>query len=90
MSVDKPKFKETLWEWRTFGNRIDSNLRRNILRLPIKDGKSIEMEDLYLCRVGCNVNIKIREEDLKVKNFHNKTHAGIEQWTTEAYYSCYV
>jgi hypothetical protein len=85
MSLDKPKFKETLWEWRTFGNSVDSNLRRNILRLPIKDGKSIEMEDLYLCRVGCNVNIKIREEDLKVKNFHNKTYAGIEQWTTEAY-----
>lgn len=84
MSVDKPKVEETLWEWRTFDNRVDSNLRRNILRLPVKDGKSIEMQDRYLCRVGCNVNIKIREEDLKVKNFH-KTYAGIEQWTTEAY-----
>ena len=84
MSGDKPKFKETLWEWRTFGNRADSNLLRNILRLPITDGKSIKMQDRYLCRVGCDVNIKIREEDLKVKNFH-KTYAGIEQWTTEAY-----
>ena len=85
MSVDKPKFKETLWEWRTFGKRADSNIRRNILRLPIKDGKSIKMQDRYRCSVGCDVNIKIREEDLKVKNFHNKTYAGIEQWTTEAY-----
>ena len=47
MSVDKMKFKETLWEWRTFGNRVDSNIRRNILRLPIKDGKSIKMQDHY-------------------------------------------
>jgi hypothetical protein len=53
--------------------------------LPIKDGKSIRMLDRYLCRAGCYINIKIREEDLKVKNFHYKTHAGIEQWTTEAY-----
>ncbi|MDQ6865612.1 MAG: hypothetical protein M3044_17515 [Thermoproteota archaeon] len=43
------------------------------------------MQDHYLCRVGCDINIKIREEDLKVKNFHNKTYAGIEQRTTEAY-----
>jgi len=24
-------------------------------------------------------------EDLKVKTFHKEMHAGIEQWTTEAY-----
>ncbi|MDQ6667181.1 MAG: hypothetical protein M3Y53_03020 [Thermoproteota archaeon] len=85
MSVDKPKFKETLWEWCTFGNRVDSNIRRKILRFPVRDDKSIKMQDHYLCRVGCDINIKIREEDLKVKSFHNKTYAGIEQWTTEAY-----
>jgi hypothetical protein len=85
MPVDKMRFKETLWEWRTFGYRVDSNIRHNILRLPIKDGKSIKMQDHYLCRVGCDINIKIREEDLKVKNLHNRTYAGIEQWTTEAY-----
>ena len=85
MSVDKSKFKEALWEWRTFGIRVDSNIRRNILRLPIKDGKSIKMQDHYICRVGCDTNIKIREEDLKVKNFQNKTHSGIQQWTTETY-----
>ena len=36
-------------------------------------------------RVGCDINIKIRDQDLKVKNPHEKTHAGIRHWTTEVY-----
>jgi len=56
--VDIPKFKETLWEWRTFGIRVD--IRRNILRLPIKDTKSIKIQDRYLCGVGRDTNINIR------------------------------
>jgi hypothetical protein len=35
--------------------------------------------------VGCDINIKIIDEDLKVKNLHDKTHAGIERWTTKVY-----
>jgi len=35
--------------------------------------------------VGCDINIKIRDQDLKVKNAHKKMHAGIQQWTTEVY-----
>jgi hypothetical protein len=85
MYVDKPVFKETLWEWRAFGIRVDPNICRNILNLPIKDGKSIKMLDRYICREGCDINIKIRDEDLKVKNLHDKTQAGIERWTTEIY-----
>ena len=85
MHVDKPVFKETLWEWRAFGISVDPNSRRNILSLPIKHGKSIKMLDRYICRVGCDINIKIRDQDLKVKNAHKKMHAGIQQWTTEVY-----
>ena len=85
MSVEKPVFKETLWEWRAFGIRVDPYICRNIPSLPIKDGKSTNMLDRYICRVGCDINIKIRDEDLKVKNLHDKTHAGIERWTTEVY-----
>lgn len=85
MYVDKPVFKETLWEWRAFGISVDPNIRRNILNLQIKNGKSIKMLDRYICREGCDINIKIRDEDLKVKNPHEKTYAGIRQWTTEAY-----
>jgi len=43
MHVDKPVFKETLWEWRAFGITVDPNSRRNILSLPIKLGKSVKM-----------------------------------------------
>ncbi len=85
MHVDNPVFKETLWEWRAFGIRVDPNIRRNISSLPIKDGKSTKIMDRYICRAGCDINIKIRDEDLKEKNPNGKTHAGIEQWTTEVY-----
>ena len=73
MYADKPVFKETLWEWRAFGIRVDPNICRNILNLPIKDGKSIKMLNRYICREGRDINIKIRDEDLKVKNLHDKT-----------------
>ncbi|MFY9794518.1 MAG: hypothetical protein WAK17_07290 [Candidatus Nitrosopolaris sp.] len=36
MYVEKPVFKETLWEWRAFGIRVDPYICRNILSLPIK------------------------------------------------------
>lgn len=39
MYVDKPVFKETLWEWRAFGIKVDPNICRNILNLPVKDGR---------------------------------------------------
>ena len=41
MFEDHPRFKETLWEWRAFSIGVDSDIRRNILSLPIKDGNSI-------------------------------------------------
>ncbi len=79
-----PVFKETLWEWRSFG-RIDPNIYDNISSLPIKVGKPIKILDRYLCRAGCEVNIKLRDEDLKIKSLHYKTDTGIEHWTTEVY-----
>jgi hypothetical protein len=83
--MDNPVFKETLWEWRAFGIRVEPDICRKILNLLIKAGKSIKMLDRYICRVGCDINIKIRDQGLKIKNFHDKTHAGIERWTTEVY-----
>ena len=35
--------------------------------------------------MGYDTNIKIRDKDLKLKNLHDKTHEGIERWTTEVY-----
>lgn len=85
MYVDNPVFKEILWEWRAFAIKVDPNICRNILNLPLKDGKSTKMLDRYICRLGYDTNIKIREKDLKLKNLHDKTHEGIERWTTEVY-----
>ena len=45
MCVDNPVFKEILWEWRAFAIKFDPNICRNILNLPLKDGKSTKMLD---------------------------------------------
>jgi hypothetical protein len=55
------------------------------LSLPIKSGMPVKMLDRYLCKVGCDVNIKLRDRDLKIKSIHYKTDTGIEIWTTEVY-----
>src|ERR1700739_4656507 len=85
MDVDNPVFKEILWEWRAFATKVDPNICRNILNLPLKDGKSTKMLDRYNCRLGYDTNIKIRDKDLKIKNLLDKTNEGIERWTTEVY-----
>lgn len=33
--VDNPVFKEILWEWRAFAIKVDPNIYRNILDLPL-------------------------------------------------------
>jgi hypothetical protein len=43
------------------------------------------MLDRYICRLGYDTNIEIRDKDLKLKNLHDKTHEGIERWATEVY-----
>ena len=65
--------------------KFDLNICHKILNLPLKDGKSTKMLDRYICRLGYDTNIKIRDKDLKIKNLHEKSHEGIEWWTTEVY-----
>ena len=74
MYVDNPVLKEILWEWRAFAIKFDPNICRNILNLPLKDGKSTNMLDRYICRLGYDTNIKIRDKDLKLKNLHASHH----------------
>jgi hypothetical protein len=71
MYVDNPVFTEILWEWRTFAIKVDPNICRNMLNLPLKDGKSTKMLDRYICRLGCDTNIEIRDKDLKIKMLEN-------------------
>ncbi len=43
-------FEATLWEWRAFSIGVDSDIRSNILSLPIKDGifePKISQNDRY-------------------------------------------
>ena len=47
MFEDHPRFKETQWEWCAFSIGVDSDIRRNIPSLPIKDGNSIYMLDRF-------------------------------------------
>jgi hypothetical protein len=47
MFEDHPRFKEMLWEWRAFSIGVDSDICRNILSLPIKDGNSIKMLERF-------------------------------------------
>lgn len=68
-----PVFNEALWECYTI--EIDfvgvhPNIYDSISSLPIKAGKPIKMLDRYLCKVGCDVNIKLRDKDLKIKFLH--------------------
>jgi len=77
--IDNPVFRETLWEWRAFAIKIDPNICRNILNLPLKDGKPVKILDRYIYRLGYDTNIKIRDKDLKLKNLQDKTHEGIER-----------
>jgi hypothetical protein len=85
MDVDNPVFKEILWEWRAFAIKVDPSICRNIRNLPLKDGKSTNVLDRYICRFGYDANIKIRDKDLKIKKLDNKTFGRIERWTTEVY-----
>ena len=95
MYVDKPVFKETLREWRAFGIRVDPNICRNILNLPRKDGKSIKMQDRYICKERCDINIKITDDDLKVKKIF-MTRRTCRSGTVDyrslqfSYFSCYI
>jgi len=82
---DGPKFKETLWEWRAFAIRVESNFRQKILSLPKKHGKPLILTDRYIFRIGSNSNIKIRGPDLRIKRIAKVSKKRIALWTTEAY-----
>lgn len=85
MPQEEPKFKETLWEWRAFVPRVDSDTRKKILNLPKKHGKPLTMHDRYICRFGSSTNIKIRVKDLRIKRLAAVSKSGVELFTTEVY-----
>jgi hypothetical protein len=92
MFENKLKFKETLWEWHRFSLKVDLGILRKICSLSEKSSKPTKMVDNYLFRSGCEINLKIRNEDLRIKKLVKKRSKGIEQWRTEAYQfiTCHV
>src|SRR5918994_7619484 len=92
---EAPKFSETLWEWRAFSKTFQKSLINMIRVLPVKFDRPAKMTDNYVWTPDCNLNIKLREHDLKIKELigsqpcYMDNTLGIttyaEQWTTEVY-----
>jgi hypothetical protein len=90
-----PKFSERLWEWRLFTNTLHKGLLSLIQALPVRFDSPTKMTDNYVWTPDCNLNIKLREQDLKIKQLIGfqlcemdntlGTTTYIEQWTTEVY-----
>lgn len=93
--IGNPKFSETLWEWRLFSNRFHKTDLGAIRKLPLKFDRPTEMIDNYVWTPDCNLNVKLREQELKIKELlgFRSHHLGntlgitsyIERWTTEVY-----
>ncbi len=90
-----PKFSERLWEWRLFSDTLNKSLLNVIQGLPVKFDRPTKMTDKYVWTPDCNLNIKLREQDLKIKELIGfqpcemdnalGTTTYAEQWTTEVY-----
>jgi hypothetical protein len=90
-----PKFSERLWEWRLFSNTLNKSLLNVIQGLPVKFDRPTKMTDKYVRTPDCNLNIKLREQDLKIKELIGfqpcemdnalGTTTYAEQWTIEVY-----
>jgi hypothetical protein len=64
---EAPKFSETLWGWRAFSKTFQKSLLNMIRVLPVKFDRPTKMTDNYVWTLNCNLNIKLREQDLKIK-----------------------
>lgn len=66
------------WEWRGFGP-LDEPLKRRLRALWPLLGSEWQVTDRYLWTPGCQVNVKLRGVDLKLKRFLQTAH-GLERW----------
>jgi hypothetical protein len=92
---ENPIFSEKLWEWRSFSKSFHKSLVNTIQELPVKFDRPTKMTDNYVWTPDCNLNIKLREQDLKIKElmsfkpcYLDKTSGDtnyVEQWTAEVY-----
>ena len=84
---EQPLYTETLWEWRAFGEYIEPNLQRAVRTLQKKSNKSTKFQDQYLWIPNCDINLKLRGDELRIKQLLNNdsTDEAIQQWMTQAY-----
>lgn len=90
-----PKFSERLREWRSFSKVFHKSFLNMIHKLPVKFDRPTKMTDDYVWTPDCNLNVKLRGQDLKIKELlgsqpcYMDNSLGIttyaEQWTTEVY-----
>ena len=84
---EQPLYMEILWEWRVFGRHIEPNLQRVIQTLQKKPDKPTIFQDNYLWIPNCEINLKLRVDELRIKRILNSdsTDKTIQQWMTQAY-----
>jgi hypothetical protein len=90
-----PKFSERLWEWWSFNKTFHKSFFNMIQKFPVKFDRPTKMTDNYVWTPGCSLNIKLREEDLKIKELKSSQPCHIddisgptiyvEQWTAEVF-----
>jgi hypothetical protein len=89
-----PIFSEKLWEWRLFSKTIHKSLLNMLQEFPLKFDRPTKMTDNYVWTPDCDLNIKLREQDLKIKEligfkpYMDKTSGIVtyaEQWAAEVY-----
>ena len=74
----------THWEWRAFGSVPVSTVLHVVDRCAKHfgaDDSGNQHTDEYLWAPGCDVNVKLRGEELKFKRLLDKTDDGCELWT---------
>lgn len=86
-AYEQPMYKETLWEWCVFGEYIEPNLQRALRTLQKKSNKPTKFQDQYLWIPNCEINLKLRDDELRIKQLLNcdSTDEDIQQWMIQAY-----
>ena len=67
------------WEWRGFGDLSPQRLAR-VRQLPLLFERSQEVVDRYLWAPGCELNVKLRFGDFKIKRLISRAGRGVEEW----------
>lgn len=67
------------WEWRGFGS-LPGHLGLRLGDLPLVFPRPQELVDRYLWLPGCELNLKLREGNFKIKRCLRRSTDGVEEW----------